>query len=235
VTSQGGQRRPFTIYNLVIFDFDGTLVDSIEGIIHVMRSVVEEFGFAPSVLEEWQHLIGVPLSTQMEVILPNGDQVLHKQVMERYRTIYDACLIERTPLFPDSLETLESLKQSGVKMAIVSSKRSVQINRVLAHLNCSSYFDLILGSQDVEHHKPHPQGVNLTLERLFFDKKDAVVIGDSLYDLDMARNAGVEAIAVVTGVHSRETLSGANPRFMVDRLNEIVPIILKNELVVQKA
>jgi HAD superfamily hydrolase (TIGR01549 family) len=194
-----------------------------------MRSVVEEFSFAPSVLEEWRHLIGVPLITQMEIILPNGDQAFHNQVIERYRTIYDACLLERTPLFPEALQTLEKLKQSGVKMAIVSSKRSVQVDRVLTHLKCSSYFDLVLGSQDVDHHKPHPQGVHLTLERLSADKKEAVVVGDSLYDLDMAHNAGVDAIAVTTGVHTRETLSTANPRFMVDRLSAILPIILNNE------
>jgi HAD superfamily hydrolase (TIGR01549 family) len=216
------------VYEVVIFDFDGTLVDSIEGIIHVMQAVVEEFGFEQSVLEEWRQLIGVPLFTQMEIILPNGDQALHNEVIQRYRTIYDAGLLEATPLFPDALETLETLKQAGVKMGIVSSKRTIQVDRVLEHLNCRSFFDIVLGAQDVEHHKPHPQGVHVTLEKLSIDKKGAVVIGDSLYDLNMAHNAGVDAIAVATGVHTRETLSTANPRFMVDRLGAVLPIILNN-------
>jgi phosphoglycolate phosphatase len=194
-----------------------------------MQSVVEEFGFAKSVFEEWRHLIGVPLSTQMEIILPNGDQVLREQVIQRYRTIYDAGLIEATPLFPDALETLETLQKEGVKMAIVSSKRTIQVERVLEHLNCRSLFDVVLGAQDVEHHKPHPQGVHVTLERLSIEKKNAVVVGDSHYDLNMAHNAGVDAIAVTTGVHTRETLSTANPRFTVDRLSAILPIVLNIE------
>jgi HAD superfamily hydrolase (TIGR01549 family) len=194
-----------------------------------MQSVVEEFGFAKSVLEEWRHLIGVPLFTQMEIILPNGDQVLREQVIQRYRTIYDAGLIQATPLFPDALETLETLKNAGVKMGIVSSKRTIQVDRVLEHLNCRSFFDVVLGAQDVEHHKPHPQGVDVTLERLSIEKKNAVVVGDSHYDLNMAHNAGVDAIAVTTGVHTRETLSTANPRFVVDRLSAILPIVLNIE------
>lgn len=194
-----------------------------------MQSVVKEFGFAKSVLEEWRHLIGVPLFTQMEIILPNGDQVLREQVIQRYRTIYDAGLLQATPLFPDALETLETLKAAGVKMGIVSSKRTIQVDRVLEHLNCRSFFDVVLGAQDVEHHKPHPQGVYVTLERLSIEKKNAVVVGDSHYDLNMAHNAGVDAIAVTTGVHARETLSTANPRFIVDRLSEILPIVLNIE------
>jgi phosphoglycolate phosphatase len=212
-------------YKLAIFDFDGTLVDSIQGIINVMRAVVEELGLSKSVLDQWQHLIGVPLFKQMEIIFPNGDQAFRDQVTQRYRTVYDATLLESTPFFPDALETLQALKRAGVKMAIVSSKRTIQVERVLAHLDCQSYFDVVLGAQDVEHHKPHAQGVQITLERLSIEAKDAVVIGDSTYDLDMAQNAGVDAIGVITGVHTRETLSTANPTFIVDTLAAILPII----------
>jgi len=110
-------------------------------------------------------------------------------------------------------------------MAIVSSKRTVQVERVLEHLQCRSYFDEVLGAQDVENHKPHPEGVQTTFRRLGIKASDAVVVGDSTYDLDMAKNAGVDCIGVTTGVHTRQTLSATNPTFIVQKLKEILPIV----------
>jgi phosphoglycolate phosphatase len=86
---------------------------------------------------------------------------------------------------------------------------------------------MVVGAADVENHKPHPESVHMTLEQLSIPLDHAVVIGDSIFDLDMAKNAGVDAIGVTTGLHSKEMLAKSEPTHIVDGLHEVLPIILK--------
>src|SRR5262249_42877109 len=97
---------------------------------------------------------------------------------------------------------------------------------VLDHHLLSDYFTMVVGAQDVSNHKPHPESVHLTIENLKVPSKDVVVIGDSSFDLDMARNAGVDAIGVTTGIHTKELLQKSSPRHIVSGLHEVAPIIL---------
>jgi phosphoglycolate phosphatase len=89
---------------------------------------------------------------------------------------------------------------------------------------------MIVGAADVTHHKPHPESVHITMEKLGAKPEEVVVIGDSTFDLDMARNAGVDAIGVTTGIHTRELLKKSNPRHIVDGLYEVTPLILNGRM-----
>lgn len=137
-----------------------------------------------------------------------------------------SCLL---PTFSSLIDTLEALKQAQVKVTIATSKRRHLVEEVLDHHNLSHYFSLIVGAQDVANHKPHPESVHLTLKQMSTDKTDAVVIGDSTYDLDMARSAGVDAIGVTTGIHTKEVLAGSQPTHIVRGLDEVLPIILNGK------
>lgn len=214
------------MYKLAIFDFDGTLVDSAPGIVDVMRQVVKEYDLPQTVLDKWKDLVGVPLGRQMEIILPSHSEDFWLEVANRYRAIYDCKTIEICPLFPDLLVMLERLRKEEITMTIASSKRRHLIEEVLEHHNISHYFRLVVGASDVVNHKPHPESVHHTIRELHMQYEDSVVIGDSIYDLDMARNAGVDAIGVTTGIHSREILSTAKPKYIVDGLDQVLPIIL---------
>lgn len=214
------------MYKLAIFDFDGTLVDSAPGIIDVMRQVIEEYELHEDILTKWQDLVGVPLGKQMEIIFPNHSEEFWSEVADRYRAIYDGKTIEICPLFPDLLPMLNSLKDAGIKISIASSKRRPLIEVVLEHHNLSAFFELVVGATDITHHKPHPESVHHTIKLLGVQHADTVVIGDSIYDLEMARNAGVDAIGVTTGIHSKEILTTAEPLYIVDSLDEVTRIIL---------
>ncbi len=214
------------MYKLAIFDFDGTLVDSAPGIIDVMRQVVDEYELHDDILTKWRDLVGVPLGRQMEIIFPNHTEDFWLEVADRYRAIYDGKTIEICPLFPDLMFLLNSLKDAGIKISIASSKRRPLIEVVLDHHKLASYFEVVVGATDITHHKPHPESVHHTIKLLGVQHSDTVVIGDSIYDLDMARNAGVDAIGVTTGIHSREILSTADPLYIVDSLDEVTRIIL---------
>jgi len=214
------------LYRLAIFDFDGTLVDSAPGIVEVMRMCVEEYKLPMRIYNEWQMLIGVPLMRQMEIIFPDHAEEFWLEVATRYRAIYDVKAIEYCPLFPSLIDTLKSLKEADVKITIASSKRRHLVEAVLNHHELSHYFSLIVGAQDVANHKPHPESVHLTLQQMAIAKDDAIVIGDSTYDLDMAHSAGVDAIGVTTGIHTKEVLAGSSPKHIVAALYEVLPIIL---------
>lgn len=214
------------MYKLAIFDFDGTLVDSAPGIVNVMRQCVDEYKLPGTVLEEWRVLIGVPLMRQMEIVFPESPEEYWLEVATRYREIYDAKTIELCPLFPGLIKMLAALQKAEIKISIVTSKRRPLVEVVLKHHDLMKYFDLLVGAQDVSNHKPHPESVHITLDRLNIASADAVVIGDSTYDLDMARNAGVDAIGVTTGVHSEVILSKSEPKHIVAGLEDVQKIIL---------
>ncbi|MCC6981387.1 MAG: HAD family hydrolase [Candidatus Melainabacteria bacterium] len=214
------------MYKLAIFDFDGTLVDSAPGIIDVMRQVVEEYDLHEDILTKWRDLVGVPLGKQMEIIFPNHSEEFWLEVADRYRVIYDTKTIEICPLFPDLISMLNSLRDAGIKISIASSKRRPLIEVVLDHHKLGPYFELVVGATDITHHKPHPESVHHTIKKLGLQHAETVVIGDSIYDLEMAKNAGVDAIGVTTGIHSRDILITADPLYIVDSLDEVTRIIL---------
>lgn len=217
------------LYKLAIFDFDGTLVDSAPGIVDVMEQVVGEYELDAHILDQWRNLIGVPLPNQMEVIFPSHGPDFHLEVADRYRAIYDAQAVAICPLFPGLVNMLDRLNDCGIDITIATSKRRHLVEEVLQFHNLSGYFKLIVGAQDVTHHKPHPESVTYTMTKLSGKPEETVVIGDSIYDLDMARNAGVDAIGVTTGIHTRELLERCQPRHVVDGLDEVLPIILNGK------
>ncbi len=217
------------MYKLAIFDFDGTLVDSTPGIIDVMKVVVDEYQFEEGILEEWRHLVGVPLPKQMAIIFPDRDEDFHLEVANRYRAIYDTMAIEICPPFPHMKPLLRNLKDAGVVVTIASSKRSNLVQVVIDHHDLNDYFAMVVGAQEVTHHKPHPESVHITVAKLDIPHEHTIVIGDSTFDLDMARNAGVDAIGVTTGVHTKEMLERSDPTHIVEDLVAVEKIILNGK------
>jgi phosphoglycolate phosphatase len=143
--------------------------------------------------------------------------------------------IEICPPFAYMFEMLDKLKEAGVIVTIASSKRRNLVEVVLDHHNIAHHFKMVIGAADVTNHKPHPESVHITLDQLQIDLSDAVVIGDSIFDLDMAKNAGVDAIGVTTGLHNKEMLQKSEPLHIVEGLHEVLPIILNGRLHGQKS
>lgn len=214
------------MYKLAIFDFDGTLVDSAPGIVDVMRDVCVEYKFSTRTLELWSHLIGIPLIRQIAILFPEHRHEFHEEVAARYRDIYDHRAIEICPPFAGLEEMLRALHNAEILISIATSKRRQLIDTVLEFHKLENYFSLVVGADEVTKHKPDPEAVLYSAEKLGIPLAQSVVIGDSSYDLDMARNAGVDAIGVTTGIHTREYLSKSEPRHIVSALPEVLPLIL---------
>jgi phosphoglycolate phosphatase len=219
------------VYRLAIFDFDGTLVDSTAGVSVVLKQIVEEYGLAVTVLEEWRRMIGMPLQRQLELLIPDRSENFREAVACRCRALSEEKVLATCPLFFGVTNTVTSLRQAGIAMSIVSSRHRNQIEAVLNHHQLASYFGLVIGSEDVVKHKPDPEAVYFALKNLGVQPQHAVVVGDSSYDLEMARNAGVDAIGITTGTHEQDTLERAQPKYLVDRLEEVVAIILGSQTI----
>lgn len=217
------------MYKLAIFDFDGTLVDSAPGIVEVMCDVCKEYRFSEKTLELWSHLIGIPLIRQIEILFPDHSHEFHEEVAKRYRDIYDDKAIEICPPFAGLEEMLQGLRKAEILISIATSKRRQLVDTVLDYHKLADYFALVVGAEEVQKHKPDPEPVLVSAARLGVPLAQSVVIGDSSYDLDMARNAGVDAIGVTTGIHTREYLAKSEPRYIVSGLTEVLPLILNSE------
>lgn len=215
------------MYKLAIFDFDGTLVDSAPGIIAVMCEVAREIGLPEVNLEHWKKLIGVPLNDQVDIILPKEALRTRRKIADRYREIYNCKAVELCPPFPDMRSTLQLLKDNNITISIATSKKRKIVDPVLEHHDLAHFFDLVIGATDVTKHKPDPESVLHTLKHLNFKDDQAVVIGDSTFDLDMAKNANVDGIGVTTGVHCHYTLSQSTPISIAKSLTEARDLVLK--------
>lgn len=218
------------MYKLAIFDFDGTLVDSAPGIVQVMQEVIDEMGYSQQLLDRWSHLVGVPLLRQMELLFPENEAQFHEDLANNYRDKYDTKILEICPLFPGLKDMLQSLADNQIMITVATSKRRHLVDTVVDHHGLTNYFQMIVGASDVTHHKPHPESVHLTMETLKIPCEQVIVIGDSTFDLDMARNAGVDAIGVTTGIHTRELLQKSAPRHIVNGLREVTPLILNGRV-----
>lgn len=217
------------MYKIAIFDFDGTLVDSAPGIVEIMYQVKEFYGFHDDLVEQWKQLIGISLNDQTRTILPDHDPKFQLEVADKYRELYNCQAIELCPPFPSLFDVLKELKLANITTTIASSKKTFLIDPVLDHHSIEEYFDLVIGSDIVSNHKPHPESVLSTLKELGHSPEDAVVIGDSIYDLEMAQNASCDSIGVTTGVHDKELLHKASPVKVVDTLEEVLEIILQGK------
>lgn len=217
-------------YKLAIFDFDGTMVDSLPAIEGLLAQVVKEYELPQALFDQWRQMIGLPLIDQLSVLLADRDEDFRKQVIQRLRVLTDEMSVHSWPLFPGLNSCLEAFAHGGVTMAIVSSKFKHQIVEVLEHHNLTHYFQLVIGDGDVTRHKPDPEAVEKTLAVLNCLKAETIMIGDSIYDVQMARRAQIASIGVSAGIHSAELLYEAGATIVVDALEKIVPIVLAGRI-----
>ena len=212
--------------DLVICDFDGTLVDTLPGILATFSATLEEAGFAVPPPAEVLPMIGLPLATMFRRFLPDEPtEELIDQLIAAYRARYHADVAPRTRPFPGVAETLIELRRAGLRLAVATSKLVRIVGAGLAASGLAEYFDLVLGNDSVERPKPAPDMVLKILADLRVPPERALVVGDSIHDVEMGRAAGVRTCAVASGVNSRAELVAAGSNAVVDRFEQLLPLL----------
>ena len=213
-------------FDLIVFDWDGTLMDSTVTIVKSIQAAARDLGLAPPSDAAASHVIGLDLGEAMQVAMPNIDPALYPRMVERYRYHYltkDHELV----LFPGVRPMLEELSQQGYFLAVATGKSRVGLNRALNAAGLLSTFDATRCS-DETFSKPHPAMLQELTRELGQDMRRTVMIGDTTHDLLMANNAGAAGIGVEYGAHPVQQLQACGPVFTAKNVPELHQWLVEN-------
>ncbi len=207
----------------VLFDLDGTLLDSIELILGGFREMMRvHHGHVPSD-EVWLAGIGTPLADQIAHLAADAAQA--EAIRETYAAYNVRHHEELAAPYPGVVPVVEQLRAAGTPLALITSKRRRGALRGLDRMGLSGAFDLVLGADDVLRAKPDPWPVTHALERLGVAPRDAVFVGDSSHDMAAGRAAGVRTAASLWGPFSRASLEAHAPTWWLDHPQELLAIV----------
>lgn len=209
----------------VLFDLDGTLIDTNELIIQTFQTVLDERFPGKYSRETILPFLGPPLYETFQQVDPTQvDDLIdayRKWNMENHDAMVQA--------FPGVVETLENLYARGIKLAIVSTKRNEMIERALNLMNVRQYFTAVIGLDDVKNAKPDPEPVQLALSKLEVKPEHALMVGDNFHDIVAARAAGVDSVAVAWSIKGLDYLMAFEPVYAIHDMSELVNITFGEE------
>ena len=215
-------------YDYVIFDFDGTVTDTGEGILKSLQYSFEQMGNEVPDLSDLKKFIGPPIHYSY-VNFYGIDESEVEQYIKKYRERYKKIGIYECFVYDGMLETLKTLRENGVKLGIASSKPIKLVYDVMEYLRLTEYFDAVVGTQfDDSNHPGKTDLVLQSMEKLEdSDKSRTLMVGDRFFDIDGAAGAGVDSVGVTYGYGSREEFMEHNATYIVDSPKEILNIVLK--------
>jgi phosphoglycolate phosphatase/pyrophosphatase PpaX len=209
-------------YKLFIFDFDGTLGDTKECIVASFQKTLKENRLPNAKREQIIYYTGLPLKEVFEKLIKKKlDDIMLNNLVENYRKFYREFLTQKTLIFPKVAVTLKKLKENGKLCAVATSKKTEFAILSCKYLKIDQYFDLYIGDDLVAQKKPNPEMLLHILKKLQIDIKDAVMIGDSTFDIQMGNAINMDTIAVTWGAHSKEQLQKENPTYMIHNFEKL--------------
>jgi len=205
---------------LIVFDWDGTLMDSEARIVNSLRASADDLGFEALGDNTLRNVIGLGLKEAIATLYPFAGDDGHRAFADRYRHHFLAPGAETSPFFPGALELVQDLYGRGFLLGIATGKSRRGLDRELTEHACGRFFHATRCA-DETFSKPHPQMLLDIMDRLGMSPKETLMIGDTEYDLLMAQSAGAGAVGVSYGVHERERLLRHRPIVCVDHVREL--------------
>ncbi|MGB9780746.1 pyrophosphatase PpaX [Caldanaerobacter sp.] len=205
----------------VLFDLDGTVIDTNQLIINSFVYTIEKHLGYEIDAEKIIPYFGEPLPLTLQRFSKDNWEIMlqtYREYNERYHDRY-------TTIREDVGEVLRILKEEGLKTAVVTSKRKELAKKGLKLFEIDKYFDVIIGLEDTEKHKPNPEPVLKALDLLESSAEEALMVGDSPYDILAARNAGVKSVAVKWSVLPFNLLEKEKPDFFIEDMWQLLKII----------
>lgn len=207
---------------IIILDFDGTLGNTTTVIIRTMHATIKELGLPSRTDAECATMIG-PRLIEVPLLLFPGLEVDCELYAETYRKNFKIFNTDgAVEVYPDVLETLKELKDRGYILTVASSRSNSTLLTYVKELGLGETISFIVGAEDVNAGKPNPEAVLKTLEHFGLKPEEALVVGDTMYDVQMGANAGTKTCAVTYGNGKRETLSEAT--WVIDDFGQLLEL-----------
>lgn len=203
----------------VIFDLDGTLIDSYQAIYLSFQHTYINMGLQPLPFDEVKRAVGYGLSITFRELL--GEERV-PEALRLFRQKYEEVYRQNTYLLPGAPKVLEALQERRIKLAIASNKLGRFSREIFQHFGMDQLFAIILGDEDVLQNKPHPEMLFYAIEKMGLRNEEVVFLGDSLIDIQTGKNAGVRVFAIPTGVTIREELEKARPALILNNLLDLL-------------
>lgn len=207
-----------------IFDWDGTVVDSVEHITDCLQHASTTIGFPALTRETYRDIIGLGLVEALRRLYPEITPTQMSEMREAYSTRFMATSAAHQRIFPGMLDVLQNLHESGHHCAVATGKSRRGLNLALQASQLASWFH-VTRCADETRSKPDPAMLLEILEHLQLDPADAVMIGDTTYDLQMARTIGMPSIGVSWGVHNAQALAQHQPVAIVSNAQELQSLL----------
>jgi phosphoglycolate phosphatase len=204
-------------YQLIIFDWDGTLMDSIDKIVLCMQQAAKQQLVAVPDAQAVKNIIGLSLLNAMQQLFPHLSPTEQAAMVDAYRDQYHTLQHIDTPFYPGIKDLLIHLKAQGYTLAVATGKGRHGLNEMIEKTQTRALFSATICA-DEAHSKPNPLMLTKLLDELQLTAKQALMVGDSSYDLEMAMNAGMDSLGVSYGVHGRDKLKLCHPIAVVDCL-----------------
>jgi len=215
------------MYRAVIFDLDGTLLNTLEDLKDGVNYALAANGFPERSLEEIRTFVGNGIGKLIERAVPNGtDEETRTEVLRQFRSYYtEHCRIKTHP-YDGVMELMEYLKGHGFLVAIVSNKNDAAVKELAKHY-FTDFVEVAIGERAGIQQKPAPDSVFEAMRLLGVTKAETVYIGDSEVDRATAVNAGLDCISVTWGFRDELTLRNLKPEYLIHKPEEVIPIVEK--------
>ena len=210
--------------DLIIFDLDGTLINSLKDIAISLNFTIERLGLERLDEEKVRSYIGSGIKKLMEDVLGSDKDSRAPEMIDFFREHHEKHLLDNTVLYPGVRETLQFF--SPKKKAVISNKNREFSVAILKGLGAEDYFDVVLGPEDTLQRKPSPEPILNVLARLNINQSKTLMIGDNPIDIEAGKSAGVFTCGVTYGFCKKEDIEKANPDFVINDLRDLKNLII---------
>lgn len=207
-------------YTLIIFDWDGTVMDSVPRIVSSLQSTALAAGLSVPATEAIHDIIGLSLPVALEQLFGCTEPSEQEALIALYRDFYVVKDTTPSPLFTGADTVFEALKDMGLTLAVATGKARPGLERAWQETSTGHYFASSRCAKEVPS-KPHPAMLDEILLETGVRPERALMVGDSIHDLNMAQNAGIHSVGVTYGVHQAERLQSAAPRHLIDDIRHL--------------
>lgn len=208
-------------FDLLIFDWDGTLIDTIDWITHSLQEAAIRCGCDVPEAQAAKNVIGLSIQAATSTLHPEVDTPTHEKLVQEYSQIYASKHLSRDDLFPNAFEMLVELKQFGYQLAVATGKTRRGLQAAL-HATQTEHLFTVTRCADETRSKPDPTMLMEIMQLTQNPPERSLMIGDSHHDLQMAKNARISSVAVACGANSKESLQACQPLLCLDYATELL-------------